>query len=62
MKYTHTYQNEELKQRGWDMDASHNSHMILFIAKNKRVECPYELKEKLQLMNGSLIRLSQCSI
>jgi hypothetical protein len=31
--------------------------MVLSIVKTKRLECPYELKEKLQLMKSSLIRL-----
>jgi hypothetical protein len=29
--------------------------MVLFIVNAKRLECPYGLKRKLQLMKGSLI-------
>jgi hypothetical protein len=42
----------------WERDASHNSHMVLFIVKTKTLECPYGIKGKLQLMNGSLVQLS----
>jgi hypothetical protein len=35
MKHTHTKQNEDLKQRGWERDASHNSPIVLFIVKTK---------------------------
>jgi hypothetical protein len=38
-------------------DTSHNSHMILFTVKTKRLECYYGQKWKLHLMKGSLIRL-----
>jgi hypothetical protein len=50
--------NEDLSQRGWERDASHNSPMALFIVKIKRLECPCGLKRKLQLMKGSLVWLS----
>jgi hypothetical protein len=52
--------NENLRQRGWKRDASHNSPMVLFIAKTKRLECPYGVKGILQLIRGSLIWLSLC--
>jgi hypothetical protein len=45
------------KTKGWERDASHNSPMVLFIAKTKILECPYGLKWKLQLMKGSLVRI-----
>jgi hypothetical protein len=54
--------NDNLKQRGWDRDASHNSHIVIFIVKTKRLECPYGLKENLQLMKGSLVRHPLCHI
>jgi hypothetical protein len=38
MKHTHTWQNEILKTRGWERDTSHNSPMLLFIAKTKRLD------------------------
>jgi hypothetical protein len=57
MKHTHTYQNEDLSQRGWERDASHNSPIVLFIAKIKRLECLYGLKGKLHLIKGSLVWL-----
>jgi hypothetical protein len=43
--HPHLSKNKNLKQRGWERDTSHNSPMILFIAKAKRLECPYGLKE-----------------
>jgi hypothetical protein len=49
--------NEVLKQRGWERDISHNIAMVLFIAKTKRLECPYGLKGKLRLMKDSLVWL-----
>jgi hypothetical protein len=55
MKHTHTTQKESLKQRGWERDPPHNSPMSLFIAKTKRLECPYGPKGKLQLIKGSLV-------
>jgi hypothetical protein len=57
MKHTHTYQNEDLSQMGWESDASHSSPIVLFIAKTKILECPCGLKGKLHLMKGSLVRL-----
>jgi hypothetical protein len=53
--HPHLAKNENLKQRGSERDASHNSPMVLFIVKTKRLECPYGLKGKLHLMNGSLV-------
>jgi hypothetical protein len=41
----------------WERDTSHNSPMVLFIAKTKRLECPCGLKGKLYVMKGSLVRL-----
>jgi hypothetical protein len=48
--HTTPSKNEDLKLKGWERDTSHNSTMVLFIAKTKRLECPYGLKEKLHLM------------
>jgi hypothetical protein len=45
------------KAKGWERDASHNSPMVLFIPKAKRLECTYGLKGKLQQIKGSLVRL-----
>jgi hypothetical protein len=48
--YTTPSKNEDLQPRGWERDTSHNSPMVLFIVKAKRLECPYGLKGKLQIM------------
>jgi hypothetical protein len=45
--HTHLSKNENLKQRGWERDRSHNRPMVLFIAKTKSLECPYGLKGQL---------------
>jgi hypothetical protein len=60
MDHTPHLANEDLKLRGWERDAFHNGPKILFIAKTKRLECPYGLKGKLQLMRGSSFRLPLC--
>jgi hypothetical protein len=46
------------KSWGWERDSSHNRHMVLFIPKIKRLECPYGLKGKLQLMKDCLVLTS----
>jgi hypothetical protein len=45
--HTTPSKNEDLKPRGWEKNSSHNSPMVLFIVKTKRLECPYRLKRKL---------------
>jgi hypothetical protein len=45
---------------GMKRDPNHNSPMVLFIVKTKRLECPYGLKGKLQLIKCSLVRFSLC--
>jgi hypothetical protein len=42
--HPHLAKTENLRQSGWKRDTSHNSPMVLFIAKIKRLECPYGLK------------------
>jgi hypothetical protein len=55
-----TQQNEDLKPTGWERDTSHNSPKVVFIAKIKRLKCPYGLKGKLQLMRGNFVWLPLC--
>jgi hypothetical protein len=55
--HSHLAKNENIRQRGWKRDTSHNIPLVLFLLKTKRLECPYGQKEKLQLMKGSLVRL-----
>jgi hypothetical protein len=45
------------KWKGVGEGYSHNSHMVLFIAKTKWLECSCGLKGKLHLMKGSLVWL-----
>jgi hypothetical protein len=58
--HPHLSKNENLKQRGWERDTSHNSTMGLFMVKTKRLQCPYGLNRKLQLMKDSLVRRPLC--
>jgi hypothetical protein len=53
--HPHVSKMKSKRLGGWERDASHNSPMVLFIVKTKRLEHPYGLKEKLHLMKGSLV-------
>jgi hypothetical protein len=51
---------DESTQKDSYIDASHNSPMVLYIAKTKRLKCPCGLKGKLHLIKGSLVWLPLC--
>jgi hypothetical protein len=57
MKHTPHLAKWSLKVKGWERDTSHNSPMVLFIVKTKRLKCSCGLKWKLHLMKGSLVWL-----